>query len=92
MEEDPELAAVSGEPRCPLLAVQACILPRTPTCAKRLSMFSLGIRTWSSRRKPLSVWSKSILGPMSPTVIPRRRWAWEHVSVECLLLSPSESQ
>lgn len=51
--EDPDPACTKC--RSPLREVQVPVLPRPVTCAKRLSMFSLGTRTWFSRRKPLSI-------------------------------------
>ena len=81
LEKDPGAAAAFCGVSLPPLRQCRLAASRGPTCAKRFSMFSLGMRTWSSLRKPLSVCSKSILGPMSPMVIPRRirRKGWPSV-------------
>lgn len=50
------------------------------TLAYFISMFSRGIRTFSSFRKPLSTSLKPNFGPISPTTIPKSDKEKESVS------------
>ena len=43
------------------------------TCAFLASIFSLGIRTWLNRRKPLSIMPYPCFGPISPSVTPAQK-------------------